>query len=547
MIPNYLAENAHLGLIIADKSQKILDANLAMERMSGHSRHELRKRHGVFFNPFDPRGELLQGLSRSLVQKRPWTGQVGGVRPDGVLWSAFVQIFPQARTDNAERIVVFYHPAHLSAMNAPSYTDLLTGLPGEQAFIHRLQERIDQLAPGHGLVTIRADINSFSEVNTTYGTEVGDALLKGVANRLLQALPCSIYVARIRGDDIALASGMVRKERLQTAAKRLVRHLQKAFETPIAAGGWPLLCRLDCGVACYPIDADNAVDLFSRTSHALEEARLHHARVRYYRPGGSHKARRRFWLAGELHRALENNDGLKLYYQPKVSLPDRQVVSVEGLLRWHHASEGNIPVHEFVHLAEERGLMRLMTRRVIELAVSDIESWRTKDLDCPMVAMNVPAELCADGSLLIDLRQVLDSTDVSPAAFSFELTERTIIPAGHELAVQLKKLKRLGVKFALDDFGVGYSSMGVLYSLPFDMIKLDKSFTDALISDQRAREVAKALLGLANGLQMTAIAEGIETEAHCRAVMDLGYRFGQGYLFGRPLPVGEFTERYLTS
>ncbi|GIJ48215.1 hypothetical protein Val02_51010 [Virgisporangium aliadipatigenens] len=409
--------------------------------------------------------------------------------------------------------------------------DELTGLPNRRDFERRLSASV----AGDATQVALLDLNGFKEVNDRHGHAVGDRLLTVVAERLRGALRDGDVVARMGGDEFAI----LLEERSPSVMFGVVERISAALVEPIRVQGHELLVGASVGTADGRGVGD-AYELLRRADVAMYAAKERGGRHRAYTPDLDTRAGEQARLAAELRTALEAGQ-LSLAYQPIVSLPEGRVVSVEALLRWTHPERGAISPAEFIPVAEETGLVVELGAWVLRTACAQAVTWRRAfGATAPeRMSVNVSVRQLAEPTFAGVVAEVLAWTGLSARDLIVEVTETAVFDGGQALRT-VKALHELGVRVALDDFGTGHSSLGLLQTVPVDIIKVDKSFVDRVTQAGRHAVIATALIQVSNGLGLTAVAEGVETADQAAELHRLGYRFAQGYHFGKPVAEPDF-------
>ena len=406
--------------------------------------------------------------------------------------------------------------------------DTLTDLPNRAALDEHFSSVLKAAQDGGEFSVLCIDLDRFKEINDLYGHSVGDAVLCEISARLRQACGPS-FLARVGGDEfIAIASG-------NDEVGALVRRLEGTAETDIAVAGHNFRLGLSIGIATYPKDGTDATKLIANADTALYRAK-HEGRgtTRFFTLSMDQQLRARRDLERDLRVAIERNE-LSLAYQPQVRA-DRSVIGFEALARWRHPARGWVPPAEFIPIAEESDLIVELGEWVLREACQEAARWPQ-----PLkLAINVSAVQFRRGDLQAILHNVLLESGVAPARIELEITEGVLIENVSRAAAILRKLKTLGVRIALDDFGTGYSSLSYLQSFPLDLIKIDRTFIGGLDRETGALAIVRAVIGLAHGLHLPVLAEGVETEHQLAVLAAEGCDEFQGYLFGRPAAI----ERY---
>jgi diguanylate cyclase (GGDEF)-like protein/PAS domain S-box-containing protein len=414
-----------------------------------------------------------------------------------------------------------------------AFHDTLTGLPNRALFSDRAEHAI-AVAQRNGTVTavLFIDLDDFKVVNDTMGHAVGDELLAGVAERLKTVVRKSDTAARLGGDEFALLiENLPDPAAVEGFADRVIATFSEPFE--VSAGS--VLATTTVGVATTA-DSSDVGELLQHADLSLYAAKSEGKR-RWHRytpvlSAGIHKRR-------ELQEKLEDTvakSEFTLAYQPIVELSTGAIQSFEALVRWPHPVRGTVPPSEFIELAEETGLIVPLGSWILRQAITDMSRWRGTDPDPeqPDICINVSARQFRDPGFVGGLRRCLNATGLVASAVVLELTETALLRRDERIYSDLAELKDLGVRLAIDDFGTGYSSLSYLRELPIDMLKIDKSFVDA-ITEPQGRNFAEIIINFAQAMDIEVIAEGIETEEQRAALMGMGCRFGQGYLLAMPM------------
>ena len=413
--------------------------------------------------------------------------------------------------------------------------DQLTGLPNRNLFRDRVEQ---ELLPPRRVRTHASvmflDVDHFKEINDTLGHEAGDALLQVVANRLRAEMRAGETLARLGGDEFAVlcAGG-------SADATSLAARLHDALRGTMTVRGFPLEVAMSVGIAAAPEHGEDADTLLRHADVAMYQAKEAHAGTAVYDPSQDVNDEARLSLAGELRRAIAAQE-LELHFQPKAELETGRIVGVEALVRWRHPERGSIPPGEFVPIAERTGLIKLLSRNVLESAVGQCGQWRASGLDLH-VAVNLTIPDLLDLELPDFVGSLLAETGVRPDQLELEITETTILADPFRVRQVLSRLNEMGLRLAIDDFGTGYSSLAYLRRLPLHTIKVDRSFVADMCGNANDATIVRSTIDLGRNLGLEVVAEGVETEETWDALRTLGCTLAQGYLISRPLPAAELT------
>jgi diguanylate cyclase (GGDEF)-like protein len=413
--------------------------------------------------------------------------------------------------------------------------DSLTGLPNRVLFRDRLEQALHgaRRKPG-GVAVMFLDLDRFKEVNDTLGHESGDILLREVGQRLAHSLRAGDSVARLGGDEFAvLASG------LEDADDALVvaRKLRQAVEWPLTLHGLTLEVEASIGIALFPEHGTDADTLLRHADVAMYQSKEAHSGAGIYSPERDVYSSDRLKLLGELRRAIEQGE-LVLHYQPKINLKTSEVLGFEALVRWQHPEQGLLPPERFVPFAEHTGLIKPLTRYVMREAVRSCSRWVQCGLDLS-VAVNLSSRDLLDLHLPDEVRLLLNETAIDPERLELEITENTILSDPVRTRTILARLKDLGVRLAIDDFGSGYSSLGYLKRLPLDVLKIDKSFVMSMMADDDSAAIVRSTIDLAHNLGLEVVAEGVATEHISAVLAALHCDAAQGFYFSGPIVASE--------
>ena len=415
-------------------------------------------------------------------------------------------------------------------------TDPLTGLPHRAAVRSRLETALERAqALGESLAVLHLDIDNFKDVNDSYGHVAGDALLQAAARRLHALAGPPSFAGRLAGDEFVIVQGAQADP--AAAAAELAGRVLEALRDPVDFAGRTLALNASLGVALYPQDADTAETLLAHAGAALDSAKSEaKGGWRFFSRATDEAMRQRRQTARELRHAIGAGQ-LVVHYQPLARTPDTEVCGFEALVRWNHPDRGMVPPLEFIPLAEEMGLIGPLGDWVLRQACADAASW-----DKPLtVAVNLSAVQLHEPDLPTRVHEILIGAGLAPGRLELEITETALIQDTQAALDTLRRIKALGVRIAMDDFGTGFSSLSTLQSFPFDKLKIDKSFVGSIHRDDRSTAIVKAVLGLGRSLDIPVTAEGVETQAQLEFLRAELCAQVQGWLIGRPSPAEMIT------
>jgi diguanylate cyclase (GGDEF)-like protein len=374
-------------------------------------------------------------------------------------------------------------------------------------------------------------------VNDSLGHMAGDQLLGIVGERIVSCIRPSDTAARFGGDEFAV---LLEDTPLDEAC-RIAGRVLDALRQPITVQQREMYVTASIGIAPASAGRTDPVELLRDADVAMYAAKSEgKARYSVYEPSMHEAVVARVEVTADLQRAVEREE-LVLHYQPIVDLATGQTVAVEALVRWQHPERGMVPPLDFIPIAEETGLIVPIGRWVLNQACQDMAAWRERHPDRPLYS-HVNVSVNQMQSILDDTRRALATTGAAPSSIVLEITESVMVHDTDTVVACLKELKALGVRLSLDDFGTGYSSLSYLRRLPIDLLKIDKAFVSGIAGDAEESSLGRAVVHIAKTLDLETAAEGIETTEELDVLRSLGCRFGQGFLFSRPVPLAELEQ-----
>jgi diguanylate cyclase (GGDEF)-like protein len=432
--------------------------------------------------------------------------------------------------------ITFREAQALAVSRYQARTDELTGLGNRRQFSEAVGAQIAQLAPDERLAVLLLDLDHFKEVNDSLGHTVGDSLLIDVGKRLAEHVRRADVLVRLGGDEFVIMLHDSSTTHSQGTAERLRTALQQVFHID----GIAIHVDVSIGIAICPDVAPTVDGLLQRADLAMYEAKAKQCGYVVYQPSDDDDLTLRLLLVQELRTAIES-DELLLHYQPKVDLRSGRLAGVEALVRWNHPVRGLLYPDGFIAVAERYGLMRGLTLSVFRLALDQVRDWRAAGT-LTKVAVNVSASNLLDAELPDQIQRMLEARDLPASSLVVEVTESMLMVDAEHALVVLQRLRAIGVRISVDDYGTGYSSLGRLRELPVDELKLDRSFIADMHVDERAAAIVYSTVQLAHSLGLTIVAEGIETANALAQLTTYDCDVGQGYFLSRPLLPEQLTE-----
>jgi diguanylate cyclase (GGDEF)-like protein len=468
--------------------------------------------------------------------------------PTGRLGSLRLSFAAPVRLSGRERQVLstYAHAVSTTLLNAFLYDDVcaeasrqaheashdpLTGLANRVLLRTRTEAALTADVGTTALLLL--DLDHFKEINDTLGHAAGDLLLQEVAQRLRRSVKGDDLVARLGGDEFAiLLCGLPTPAHAEPIAARVLATLSE----PVEYEGLHLSVEASIGIACFPDDARTAEELFRRCDVAMYQAKAERGAWLRYDPLRDDTSVQRLALVGELRAALD--DQLVVHFQPQVDLGTGCVIGAEALVRWNHPTRGLLQPGAFVGVAEQSGLVRPFTLKVLDLAVAECVTWQTPGRPLS-VAVNLGARSLMDRQLPDDVAAVLARHGLAAQRLVLEITETTAASELEVVEEVLTRLRRLGVEISVDDFGTGYSSLAFLQRTSVHELKVDRSFVSGMLVNDNDLALVRATVQLAHSLGARAIAEGVESQALLVALANMGCDVAQGFHLGRPMPAAQ--------
>ncbi|WP_269719487.1 EAL domain-containing protein [Bacillus timonensis] len=418
--------------------------------------------------------------------------------------------------------------------------DYLTGLPNRKMF----QEQMTNWLHGakrnnQAFGVINLDIDHFKYVNDSLDLTTGDQVLKEIAKRLIETLRNSDFVARTGGDEFSIILPQTDREE----ALEIASNIQHALSKPFFIDNYEFYFTVSIGLSIFPYDGEDAVTLVKNAGRALFRAKEKGKNnYKVYHSGMNLQSYRTFIMQNDLRKATERNE-LTVVYQPRMEIETGKIKSAEALLRWNHPNWGTILPQEFIPLAEESGQIIELGEWVLSAVCKQIKEWKDMGLSPKRVAINLSAQHFLQKDLVDKMNSNLSEYGIDPELLEIEITETVILGNENLVSKTLNQLNEMGVRVSIDDFGTGYSSLSYLRRFPIHTLKIDKTFIQEITGNSPEETVlTETIISLAHNLNMTVIAEGVETEKQMDILQKLKCEEMQGYLLSPPLAPDEFRE-----
>jgi len=423
---------------------------------------------------------------------------------------------------------------HRRQVEAMATTDALTGLPNRTAFTSHTG---DQLAHRGIATVLTVNLDGFRQVNDQLGPEIGDQLLIEAGQRLATAVRHDDVVARLGGDEFAVLLNDTDPQLAATTAARLTG----VFHEPFVLGDVTVDLEVSIGAATSTPGEDAAAVLI-HADLAMHTAKTQRLGFQQFAPGHQQDTAARLDLLGDLRRALDTSDQLTLHYQPKIAVDTGAIAGVEALARWQHPTKGAVSPGEFIPVLESTSLIHQFTDRVLTIALAQARAWADAGHPIP-VSVNVSTRTLLDAGFADRVASLLTDFGVPGDQLCIEITEYTLMADPATAIAALQRIRDLGVKTSIDDYGTGYSSMAYLKTLPIDELKIDRSFVRDMTTDPGNHALVTSTVDLGHNLGLTVTAEGVEDDQTRAALTAAGCDHAQGYHFDRPMPANQLTQR----
>jgi diguanylate cyclase (GGDEF)-like protein len=412
-------------------------------------------------------------------------------------------------------------------------TDKLTQLPNRALWSDHLNMALaaSRRVPGSQVVVISLDINQFKMYNDTLGHDVGDMLLRDVADRLNSIVRESDSLARLGGDQFGVLLQPVTNARVAT--ERVITQIVDSFDMPFSYQGKQVCVNLTLGISCFPEDGTNEESLLTNAESAMQRAKRNGLPYQYFDPQNDVSPEDQLRYSGQIRDALDNNEFI-LHYQPQIDIQTSRITGVEALLRWEHPVEGTVMPQRIIPVAEQLGMITPITNWVLLTALKQYKQWSSNGMHIP-VAVNVSARSFQNPRLLEKIQRALEEAGVSGECLEIEITEATLMQDLDRATDVLNRLSDTGVTIAIDDFGTGYSSLSYLKRLPIHTLKIDQSFIVDVAFDQQDIAIVRSIIDLGHNLGYKVVAEGVENGLAWDMLNDLGCDTAQGFHISKPL------------
>lgn len=535
-------DSANDAVIITNAERHILRVNPAFCRITGQQPEEaIGKLPGFLrFGESDP--DLAMEIEATLATTGHWEGELWDKRKQGEAFPAWVIL--SAVRDETDKVLYYFgvfsdlteRKAAEAQIHRLAYYDQLTNLPNRSLLFSLLEQALAESRRNarHGAL-LCFNIAGFKHINDSFGHNAADRLLVELAQRLRQALREADVVARSGADEFFIGIFDIHE---REDVSLVIRRVLEAISLPFMVKMQEVLLTAHVGVAVFPDDGRDAETIINKSAVALYRARENGQDSLFYSSEMNRRSLARVMLETELRHALDRNEFV-LYYQPQYDQLQHKIIGAEALIRWQHPQRGLVPPNDFIPFAEESALILAIGEWVSQESVRQFGEWRRSGLQLPQLSINLSARQFRSG-LVERLQLLCERHGVMPQQLELEITETLLMHGDAQVTGLLLALHEAGFLLALDDFGTGYSNLSYLHKFPFDTLKIDRSFVTGLPNNAGNATLTRAIIGIAESLDLYPIAEGVETEQEAQFLRENGCARYQGYFGSRPLPANDF-------
>ena len=540
--------NLQEGIIICDENGLIIKTNQAFSNITGYSAEEALGRNPRFLSSGRHDASFYTEMWKSLLANGKWDGEVWNRRKTGEIYPENLAIViikdSEGKTINyvASMTDITKRVAASEEIKQLAFFDSLTGLPNRRLLLDRLAQTLhsNERTGNHGALLF-LDLDNFKAINDSYGHDSGDLLLQQAAVRIVDSVRAIDTVSRIGGDEFVVILQSLNQQESEAVieAEIIAKRILYSLNVPYKIKGRDDLCSTSIGATIFQSNADS-IDVLKQADIALYKAKESGRNVLFFfDPIMQTIINAQAEIKRDLKEALLQHQ-FELYYQVQVD-NNGAPVGAEALLRWLHPTKGYISPADFIPIAEESQAIISIGDWVIDAACAQLKQWESNELTRTLsLSVNISAKEFRAENFVEKLKMTIRHHAINPSKLRFELTEGMLISDINDAIETMNKLNELGIYFELDDFGTGYSSLQYLKRLPVYQLKIDRTFVRDVVESVNEQGIVRAIIAMAEALQIRVLAEGVETKAQRQHLADIGCNYFQGYLFGKPVPIDQF-------
>lgn len=538
-------KSASEGAMISDADNRIMAVNPAFCEITGYAEEDVIGQTPALFSSGRHSERFFEQMWRVLASEKRWEGEVWNRRRNGEVYPQWLSItVVENEQGEPQNYVAMLNDIseRKAAEDQLKYLvdfDTLTDLPNRGLLRDRTIQALSRARRGGEQVALMViGIDRFKHINDSLGHASGDALLKALAQRLVESVSGNETVSRVGGDEFVL---LLPQAKSLPQLEQSVQHYLKLISKPLTIEGHSLVVTASIGLALYPYDGDDFDSLLKSADTALYHAKREGRNTyRFFAPVMNQQVSERLMMENSLRHALRRHE-LELYFQPQYSFAQKRLVGCEALLRWN-SPDGLVMPDRFIPLAEETGLIIPIGAWVLQESCRQARHWQTLYGSDLSIAVNVSAVQFRP-ELVADVQHALESSGLAPEHLVLEVTESVLMTNVDASVRLLEELRGLGLRIALDDFGTGYASLAYLKRFSLDKLKIDRTFIMGIPDDNDDMAITSSIIDIARHLGLETVAEGVETEEHVSFLTLAGCNLAQGYFFDRPLPESQFEQR----
>jgi len=538
-----LFEGSPEAIVVLDESEKILQANPGFEKLFGYAAGDITgKPINELIVPADQMAEASE-LSRRVLDKEVIETEAFRTRSDGTLVPVSILGYPIVLAGRQTGVYGIYRDITeqkrlVESLYDLAHFDALTGLPNRTFFYERLRDSLGQGgANANRSAVILLDVDRFKEVNEALGHEMGDYLLKGIAERLLRSLGARATIARMGSDEFVV---LLQEAESPESASSVAAWIFEAFRKPFRVAGQEITINLSMGISLCPNDGLTTGSLLRHADIALNRVKSEGGDgFHFFRSEMDSEASERLTMRHELRMAIERREFLA-HYQPVIDMQSGRIAAMESLVRWRHPEKGILSPARFIPIAEETGLIVDIGQWIMTTACAQNRFWQGLGHHALRVSVNLSGRQFREKNIIDVVSRALDQTGIEPSCLEVEITESTAMWDLEKTIDILHRMADLGIRIAIDDFGKGYSSFYYLKSFPIHTLKIDRAFIADVTSSPNDAAIVRSIITMAHGLNLRVVAEGVETEEQFYFLKQNGCDAAQGFFFSKPMPGDDF-------
>lgn len=543
---------AKTGFAIIDDKTKFLDANSTYLNMLGYEKSELLRYHGLEVSAEKDVESSMKTVNRVMKDGYIENFEKVYIKKDGTPINVEMSL---ALLPDEKRVLISVRDItenkriekalkdSKEILRIQAHYDTLTGLPNRAFFQDKLAEAIDKAKINQEkFAMLFLDIDNFKTVNDTFGHQTGDLFLVRVAKKISSVLEKKDTFSRIGGDEFTIILNDIKES---SEVVKVVKEIFTVLKDDIMINNHVLNAYMSVGITICPNDAICSEQIMINSDVAMHYVKENGKNnFAFYNDEMNQEILNIIQIENELIDALKNREFI-VYYQPQINASKGSLIGLEALVRWHHPTKGLIAPHGFLAIAEKTGLLPAIDNYVMREAMKQIHIWYDKGYEPGKMSLNLPIKQIEKEGCISRLESILEETNCLPQWVEFEITENDLMIDPDNALQTLVSLRKLGIDLAIDDFGIGYSSLSYLKKFPITKLKIDQSFIKDLPHDDEDKAISRAIIALATSLNINIIAEGVETEAQKKFLLENNCINIQGYLYSKPINAQELEERFL--